>query len=145
MGETIDTGRVSSTGPGSSPSWTVEPISGHWTRYVSRIGGLAAIETGISEPMLQLTDLHGDIIGTAALSETETKLLSSTETSEFGAPTTSTPAKYSWLGGEQQPTELPSGVVAMGVRSYVPQLGRYLQTDPAPGGSANAYGYKLPL
>jgi hypothetical protein len=29
----------------------------------------------------------------------------------------------------------------MGVRSYVPQLGRFLQTDPRPGGSANAYSY----
>jgi RHS repeat-associated protein len=39
------------------------------------------------------------------------------------------------------PTELPSGVVSMGVRSYVPQIGRFLQPDPAPGGSANAYAY----
>jgi RHS repeat-associated protein len=64
-----------------------------------------------------------------------------TDTSEYGVPTTSTPAKYGWLGAEQQPTELPSGVVAMGVRSYVPQLGRFLQPDPVPGGSANAYTY----
>src|SRR5487761_703444 len=31
--------------------------------------------------------------------------------------------------------------MAMGVRSYVPQLGRFLQNDPRPGGSANAYAY----
>jgi hypothetical protein len=29
----------------------------------------------------------------------------------------------------------------MGVRSYIPQLGRFLQDDPIPGGSANAYAY----
>jgi uncharacterized protein RhaS with RHS repeats len=29
----------------------------------------------------------------------------------------------------------------MGARSYVPQLGRFLQPDPIPGGSANAYAY----
>jgi hypothetical protein len=29
----------------------------------------------------------------------------------------------------------------MGVRSYVPQLGRFLQPDPRPGGSASAYAY----
>ena len=40
-GETVDTGTVTSTyishypGPGDSPSWTVEPVSGHWARYVS--------------------------------------------------------------------------------------------------------------
>jgi hypothetical protein len=39
------------------------------------------------------------------------------------------------------PTELPSGVTEMGARSYVPELGRFLQPDPIPGGSANAYAY----
>jgi hypothetical protein len=29
----------------------------------------------------------------------------------------------------------------MGARSYVPQIGRFLQPDPKPGGSANAYSY----
>jgi hypothetical protein len=29
----------------------------------------------------------------------------------------------------------------MGSRSYIPQLGRFLQPDPSPGGSANAYAY----
>ncbi len=29
----------------------------------------------------------------------------------------------------------------MGARSYVPQIGRFLQPDPVPGGSANAYSY----
>ncbi len=29
----------------------------------------------------------------------------------------------------------------MGARSYVPQIGRFLQDDPIPGGSANAYTY----
>ena len=70
-----------------------------------------------------------------------TELLSTTEASEFGVPTTGTPAKYSWLGAEQQPTELPSGEIDMGARSYIPELGRFLQPDPIPGGSANAYAY----
>jgi RHS repeat-associated protein len=59
-------------------------------------------------------------------------------------PTTQDPqeeGKYSWLGSIELPTELPSGVTTMGARSYVPQIGRFLQPDPIPGGSANAYSY----
>jgi RHS repeat-associated protein len=63
------------------------------------------------------------------------------EASDYGLPRSSAPPKYSWLGGEQRPTELPSGFIAMGARGYVPQLGRFLQTDPSPGGSNNPYGY----
>jgi RHS repeat-associated protein len=146
--ETVSTGKTTAdvinhyAAAGNAPAWTVETPSGDWTRNIQGIGGgLAAIQINGATPELELTDLHGDIIAKAALSETETKLLSSTEMSEFGVPTTSTPTKYSWLGAEQQPTELPSGVIAMGVRSYVPQLGRFLQPDPVPGGSADAYTY----
>jgi hypothetical protein len=32
-------------------------------------------------------------------------------------------------------------VLNMGSRSYVPQIGRFLEPDPEPGGSANAYAY----
>ncbi len=127
---------------GDSPSWTKNITTGTTTRYIQGMGGgLAAIQTNSEPSMLQLTDLHGDIAATASLSETATKLLTAENTTEYGVPTTSTPAKYSWLGAEQRPTELPSGVIAMGARSYVPQLGRFLQTDPQPGGSANAYAY----
>jgi RHS repeat-associated protein len=61
--------------------------------------------------------------------------------SEFGVPSAGSPGKYKWLGAGEFPTELPSGVIAMGARSYVPGVGRFLQPDPNPGGSANAYAY----
>jgi RHS repeat-associated protein len=59
----------------------------------------------------------------------------------YGVPTTSTPPKYAWLGADELSTELPSGIIAMGARSYVPQARRFLQPNPAPGGSANSYAY----
>jgi RHS repeat-associated protein len=145
--ETIGTGKKVSdvtshyAGPGNSPAWTVN-TSGEWTRNIPGINGsLAAVQNNGETPVLQLTNLHGDIIATAYLSETATGLASTADTSEFGVPTTSLPPKYSWLGTDEIPTELPSGVLDMGARSYVPQLGRFLQPDPRPGGSANAYTY----
>ncbi|HEY2142043.1 MAG TPA: RHS repeat-associated core domain-containing protein [Solirubrobacteraceae bacterium] len=145
--ETVSTGKKVSdvishyAGPGSTPAWTMN-TSAEWTRNIPGLGGgLAAVQNNGETPVLQLTNLHGDLIATAYLSETATALASSADTSEFGIPTTSLPPKYSWLGANEIPTELPSGIVDMGARSYVPQLGRFLQPDPIPGGSANAYSY----
>ncbi|MHB8241068.1 MAG: RHS repeat-associated core domain-containing protein [Solirubrobacteraceae bacterium] len=149
--ETVSTGKTASTvvshfdGPGDSPAWTEEPINGHWTRNIPGIGGgLEAIQTnnGTGSVAIELTNLHGDVIGSAKdTSETETHLENVTEASEYGVPTVATPPKYSWLGELQRPTELPTGMIAMGARGYVPQLGRFLQADPTPGSTDNPYGY----
>jgi RHS repeat-associated protein len=145
--ETVATGKKTSdivshyAGPSNEPSWTTN-TSGETTRNIAGINGqLAAIQNNSEVPVIQLANLHGDLIGTAYLSETATEMASKEDTSEFGVPTTTLPAKYSWLGAIELPTELPSGVTTMGVRSYVPQIGRFLQADPVPGGSANAYSY----
>jgi RHS repeat-associated protein len=123
-----------------APSWT-EDSSGHWTRNIPNIIGLAAIQSSGGAPVLQIEDLNGDVVGTASLSEGASTFLSTSEATEYGVPRSSTPPKYGWLGGIRIATELPSGVIGMGARSYVPQIGRYLQPDPIPGGSANAYAY----
>jgi RHS repeat-associated protein len=145
--ETVATGKRTSdtishyAGPGDSPAWTTN-TSGETTRNIPGINGqLAAIQNNAEAPQLELLDLHGDIVATASISETATEPTTKIDSSEFGVPTTSTPPKYSWLGAIELPTELASGVITMGVRSYVPQLGRFLQPDPIPGGSANAYSY----
>jgi len=143
----VSTGITNSTvishyaGDSDSPAWTVDS-AGKWTRDIAGIdGNLAAIQTNGGTPVLQLPNLHGDIVATAAMSETETKLLSTAETTEFGTPSVSNPSKYSWLGADQRSTELPTGVIAMGARTYIPQIGRFEQTDPQPGGGASAYSY----
>ena len=147
--EIVLTGKIAATetlhyaGPGNAPAWTSEP-SGNTRRNITAMNGLVATQRNIETPVLQLTNLHGDIVATAEDSETATKLATTiTEPTEYGAPAseTSPPIKYSWLGANQSPTELSSGVIAMGARSYIPQLGRFLQTDPVAGGSANAYAY----
>jgi RHS repeat-associated protein len=64
-----------------------------------------------------------------------------TPPSKFGEPESGSAGRFGWLGGKSRRTELSSGVIQMGARSYVPQMGRFLTTDPVPGGSANPYDY----
>ncbi len=145
--ETVSTGKITAdetnyyAGPGSAPAWSSEP-SGKWKRYIPGINGsLAAIDNN-GETVLELPNLHGDIIATAYLSETTTGLASTIkESTEYGVPSTEAPPRYSWLGAHEIPTQLPSGVSTMGARTYVPQLGRFLQTDPIPGATNNSYAY----
>lgn len=127
-------------GPGDSPTWTQRGST--WTRSISGIGGeLAAVQESGKEVGLQLTNLHGDVVATAALSPAVTELKGTFRYDEFGVPMGGSPARFGWLGGKQRRTELSSGVIQMGARSYVPQLGRFLTPDPIFGGSANPYDY----
>ncbi len=147
--EIVSTGKIVATEiqhytspSASTPAWTGE-LSTNYTRNIPGISGmLVATQHDSEEPVLQIANLHGDIIATAKKTETTTALASTiAEAGEYGLPATETPPKYSWLGAHQIPTSLPSGVTTMGARSYIPQIGRFLQTDPRPGGSANAYAY----
>jgi YD repeat-containing protein len=127
-------------GPGEALTWKEEG-SGKYTRLIPGIDGtLSATETNSGTPVLQLHDLQGNIVATAALAETETKLLSTYNSTEYGVPVNGTPpTKYSWLGSGAVSSELSSGVLIMGTVSYVPQLGRPLQTQSVipPGMAVN--------
>ncbi len=80
----------------------------------------------------------------ASISETETKLLKTYNSTEYGVPTTkSAPPKYAWLGATGLASELPSGTITQDGSTYVPQTGRPLQTEqieaPQPLNAVNAY------
>jgi RHS repeat-associated protein len=145
--ERVSTGNTSSdaidhySDRSDNPSWT-DSSGGNWTRHIQGMNGkLSGIQSSNGTIGFQFTNLHGDIIGSVASTANATPVLSS-NTDEFGvAYSGRTPGRYDWLGGKQRTTELPSGVMNMGARVYVPSLGRFAQTDPEPGASANSYDY----
>lgn len=65
------------------------------------------------------------------------------DTGEYGRPEPNTASgRYNWLGAKQRSAEtVGNSLILMGVRLYNPVTGRFLQIDPVPGGSANAYEY----
>ncbi|WSN30219.1 sugar-binding protein [Streptomyces uncialis] len=125
-----------------SPRWVVEDTAtGAITRnIVSAAGALTATSTRTGDVVLQLTNLHGDVALRLPLNSAEAP--TAFDHDEYGGPRDSRPAaRYAWLGGRQRSADTLSGLVLMGVRLYDPKLGRFLQADPVPGGSANAYDY----
>lgn len=125
-----------------SPDWTAENTGGAITRNVQGIAGdLDATTTGATgSAVLQLTNLHGDVTVQLPLDTAQSPVALAYD--EFGNPEADTPAtRYGWLGGKQRSAETVTGATLMGVRLYDPTTGRFLQVDPVPGGSANAYDY----
>lgn len=140
-------------GLGEAVAWTCEESekcegSTKWTRNVPGIDGtLAAVQTNAGTPVLQLHDLQGDVVATAALSPTETKLLSTYNSTEFGVPNKEkAPPPFAWLGAVDIESALSSGVITYGATSYVPQTGMNLQSEAVEpvgeGGSGGGAPYR---
>ncbi len=133
-------------GDGDSPSWIAETADGStWTRVVPDLGaGVFALQAGApSSPSTsyQLVNLHGDVVAVTSSDPAAASPVSTQEQTEFGVPRPGgSSTRYGWLGSRQRPTDT-TGLVLMGLRLYTPSQGRFLQVDPVPGGSANAYDY----
>jgi RHS repeat-associated protein len=129
---------------GDAPAWITTP-GGGWTRNIAGLdGGLDAIVTydptlGATSTSLQLLDLHADVAGVA--DPAGTGLAATYTYDEFGNPTTTNTARYGWLGGKTRTQAGIGNLTLLGVRVYNPATGRFLQTDPIPGGSCNPYDY----
>jgi hypothetical protein len=142
-------------GSGEAVAWSCEGAEktetcesgGKWTRNIPGIDGtLTAVENGKAAagetPILQLHDLQGDIVATIKDKTGETKLESTYNSTEFGAPNGGKePPKFAWLGAGGIEKSLASGVVTEGATSYVPQTGRALQSEGvAPPGLPDGSG-----
>ncbi|MDN3263473.1 DNRLRE domain-containing protein [Streptomyces sp. CSDS2] len=125
-----------------NPRWTIEDTAtGALTRNVDGLdGNLAATTAKSGDTVLTLSNLHGDTaLQLPADSSVAPTVL---DYDEYGNPRAGQdPVRYGWLGGKQRSSETLTGLTLMGVRLYNPATGRFLSTDPVPGGSANAYEY----
>lgn len=131
------------TSDSDSPAWSAETADGmNWARNITGpAGDIAAIQNSQTGTRLQLPNLHGDIAATVSPDPNAAGLTASLRSDEFGQPQGPAPARYQWLGAKRRQTTLPTGIILMGARLYDPAAGRFLQTDPIPGGSANDYDY----
>lgn len=141
------------SGGGDSPAWTADSSSAGNTTSTTRSvtgldGALAAQVTtpanGTAAVTYELGNPHGDVVATYT-STSSYGPDSTFENTEFGAARNTTTSeahrRYQWLGAKTRADDTLGGLVLMGVRLYSPTLGRFLQVDPVPGGSANAYDY----
>lgn len=136
-----------------SPSWIGTSTDGGSTyttvRNVTGIDGqLAATYDSAGVSILQITNLHGDVVATVpnqvptaanTVGASPTAYFESTEYG--GSRDTGVTNRYAWLGGAQRSTDTVGSLILMGARLYNPGSGRFLSTDPVLGGNASPYDY----
>ena len=124
-------------GASDSPAYTRPYAGGTLTTYLAA-GAVSAIDVA-GVVTYQHANAHGDIVGTTDTAGTWTPVVLA---DEYGVTTAAPSSRLGWLGQQQRFTVGGAlGLTRMGVRLYDPRLGRFLQTDPIQGGSANDYDY----
>lgn len=114
---------VSWTNRASTITWSFPGLGGHG--LITRTGGTNGALM-LWDPFGQPLDPTAFAIGTAGTDDTN-----------------QVSGNTLWHRGALKPAESAGStlVVEMGVRLYVPTLGRFLQVDPIEGGGANAYSW----
>jgi RHS repeat-associated protein len=128
----------------ATPGETHDTVTGTTTLFDQLAGGTQLTSTN-NVNTWSYPDLHGDNVVTANQAGTQTGTTTSYD--PFGNvvhPNEQTGTyTYGYEGKHDIGTDntTPITLIEMGERVYTPQLGRFLQVDPIPGGSANNYDY----
>ena len=126
------------SGPDDSPDWTRPWAGGPVTTYLGDRTITQTTSSTAGTPEYWLSNPHGDLVGTTTSSGVFT---ANPTVDEFGVSSGAVPAnRLGWLGSKQR-YSTQDGIVRMGQRLYDPGAGRFSQSDPVEGGSANDYDY----
>jgi RHS repeat-associated protein len=140
--------RYGSSGSGDAPDFTTNTSNVVQEVTYSLPGGVL-LTTRTAGNVWSYPNIHGDV--TAIANQTGVKQLATRVYDPYGnniaggIPDNSAGnLDYAWLGQHQRPLETEPALqptIEMGARQYSPLLGRFLETDPIEGGSANDYDY----
>jgi RHS repeat-associated protein len=140
--------RYGYTGDGDTADLTLTGTNTVTGRTIGLLGGVLVSKRGSpAVDVWSYPNLHGDTVATTDGTGAVTGVYGY---DPFGGPLGVIPDNsagdldYGWLGKDQRGTDTTLaglGIIEMGARLYAPLLGRFLQTDPVPGGSANDYDY----
>ncbi|HVX58568.1 MAG TPA: PA14 domain-containing protein [Candidatus Saccharimonadales bacterium] len=159
-GTTTTTTHYGFTGDNDTPDFAMEASNSLTEKYIDLPGDLSVTirpnSTSASYETYSLSNIHGDAMATIDADGTVTGtfsydpfgnlIASSGELSNIndGQPVNTTNnASFGWEGQNSKDTEVQFALqpIQMGARVYIPSLGRFLQTDPVPGGNDNSYVY----
>jgi RHS repeat-associated protein len=132
------------SGSTDNPSWIDEGGTAGITRYIPDLSGQPAISLNVATTTTttyNVINIHGDIDMTSSPAPVgNIPDGHGYAADDYGNPYSSI-GRYTWLGAAQRSDDALGATVLMGARSYNPNLGRFLTTDPVYGGNENAYTY----
>lgn len=128
------------TSGSSSPAAILDANGVTLAKYISLPGGinlkLNPQSTSAGATTYSLSNIHGDTMATV---NADGAVTGTYLTGPFGEPLTqtnpgnaTTGTTYGYVGKHHKLTEstLQTGIIQMGARVYIPELGRFLQVDP---------------